>query len=117
DIYGKSLVYQNYGNYLLYSERYAEAEEKLLKALEITESTGSLYMHSRIYSALGMLKLEQGDLKEAEEYLLEVERIQSEKEANDQSANDLFLYLKKLYVAKGDFKRAYEYQGKELEIK
>src|SRR5690606_29147363 len=29
----------------------------------------------------------------------------------------LFLYLKRLYVAKGDFKKAFEYQEKELNVK
>ncbi|HLU80906.1 MAG TPA: tetratricopeptide repeat protein [Flavobacteriaceae bacterium] len=117
DLYGKSLVYQNYGNYLLQSKRYTEAEEKLLKALEITEATGSLYMRASIFSNLGRLKFEEGELKQAEEYLLEAEKLQSEKEANNQFANDLFLYLKRLYVAKGDFKKAFEYQEKELNVK
>jgi signal transduction histidine kinase len=112
---GKALAYNNYGNSLVAQKKYKKAEENLLKALEIREKSGSKAWIARTLSVLAKLMIETNRLDEAENYLNQIKTIYAEIGSNDQDQNNLNRHLKNLYLAKKDYKKAFEYQQKEME--
>lgn len=116
DVIGQALVYHNYGNYLLSLEDYEKAEKNLLKALKLRQDAGIKPSIASSYSVLGKLKLQQNQLNEAEKYLMNAEELMVGDNKSIETLGDLFSYQKNLYLRKGDYKKAFEYQEKLLEI-
>jgi signal transduction histidine kinase len=114
DLGGIAFANHNYGNFLLIQENYSEADKHLLKALELRKQIGARRHVGTTLSVLGKSALEQKRLNDSEKYLLEAEEILNESEQEDRSLKELYHYLKQLYSEKGDYKRAFHYQTKEL---
>lgn len=111
------LANHNYGNFLLENHRDDLAEEYLKKGLEYRIQTDSKPEIAKSLASLGKLKLNQNQLKEAEKYLLETEDLLN---GDDQSIDvlfDLYVYLKELYLKQNDYRKAFEYQQKEIELR
>src|SRR5690606_323813 len=115
DLYGKGLAYHNYGNSLVTQKKYKEALENLSKALEIRKKSGSKALTAQTLSILAKLMIESNKLDEAEDYLNQVKTIYDEIGTNLKYQNNLNIYFKRLYLAKKDYRKAFEYQQKEME--
>ena len=114
DLYGQALAYHNYGNLLVSLRRYKEAEQHLLKALKLRQDLGLIPLQASTLSVLGKLTIAQKRWEAAENYLNLAEKIYGGSDDNNRILRDLYLYKKQLYAGKGDFRKAYNYQAKEM---
>ena len=116
DIAGIAFAKNNYGNFLLFQEKYSEADMQLAKALELKKQIGSKRQIAATLALMGKSAIAQKKNREAEKYLLEAEALFIETRQEDRGLKELYGYLKKLYTEKGDFQKAFDYQAKELEL-
>lgn len=115
DIRGISLAQHNYGNFLLDQGHHREAEERMLKALDIRKRVGSAVEIGETYANLGMLNIAKGNLNTAQTYLQEAEGLLDTTQKTDNHL-DVYTYQRDLYEMRGDFRRAFAYQKKILEV-
>lgn len=115
DIRGQGLSYHNYGNFLFDEGKTAAAATMMEKALRLRREVGSNTEISSSLSNLGKLKLRNGDIPAAEAYLLEAERRLNTADQTSYLKN-VYASLKDLYAAKADFKKAFDYQGKYVDL-
>ncbi len=115
DIRGQGLAQHNYGKFLLDQGRYEDAEKRMLQALEIRKGMGSVTEIGSTSANLGKLKMMQGDLDAAQSYLQEAESLLDTTQTTNYLL-DIYVYQRDLHEQRGDFKRAYDYQKKVLEI-
>ena len=113
---GIAFANHNYGNFLVISKDYAEADKRLQKAFELRTEIGADLSAASTLSVLGKSAIEQKKWKEAEKYLLAAEEIFNQKSPGDRDLKELYSYLKELYTQEGNFKKAFQYQTLELQL-
>ncbi len=113
---GIAFANHNYGNFLVNTKHYAEADKRLEKAYTLRKEIGATLSAASTLSVLGKSALEQKKWNVAEAYLLEAETVYKGKNRANRSLKELYGYLKDLYTEKGDFKKALQYQTQELEL-
>ncbi len=113
---GIAFANHNYGNFLLITKKYTEADKRLLKAYNLRKEIGADLAAASSLSVLGKSAIEQKKWKEAEKYLLDAETVFKGKSRENRNLKELFGYLKTLYTEKGDFEKAFHYQTQELEL-
>ncbi len=115
DIRGLGLSYHNYGNFLFDMNELDSAEVLMKKALGFREKVGSDTEISSTLANLGRLYLKAGKVGLAEKYILDA---QSRLDTTHKTKGllDVFSYLSTLYVKKGDYRKAFEYQSKFLDL-
>lgn len=115
DIRGLGLAYHNYGNFLFDMNEIDSAEILMKKALGFREKVGSNTEVSSTLANLGRLFLKAGKINVAEKYILDA-KARLDTTQKTKGLLDVFSYLSKLYVKKGDYRRAFEYQSKFLDL-
>ncbi len=115
DIRGLGLAYHNYGNFLFDMNEIDSAEVLMKKALDFREKVGSNTEISSTLANLGKLYLKAGKTGVAEKYMLDA-KSRLDTTQKTQGLLDVFSYLSTLYVKKGDYRNAFEYQSKVLDL-
>ncbi|WP_042492062.1 tetratricopeptide repeat-containing sensor histidine kinase [Aequorivita sublithincola] len=116
DTGGIAFANHNYGNFLLLTKNYAEADKRLQVAYNLRKQIGAELAAANSLSVLGKSAMDQEKWKEAEEYLLTAEPIYKGKSRDNRNLKELYGYLKELYIEKGNFEKALNYQTQELEL-
>lgn len=115
DIRGIGLAQHNYGQFLSDQGNHRDAEERMLKALDIRKRIGSNTEIGDTYANLGKLKIAQGDLGAAKTYLQAAESLLDTAQTTETHLN-VYAYQRDLHERIGDFKLAFAYQKKELDV-
>ncbi len=116
DIGGIAFANHNYGNFLVISKNYTEADKRLEEAYRLRKQIGAELAAASSLSVLGKSAMEQKNWKKAEEYLLAAEPFYKGKVRENRNLKELYGYLKTLYTEKENFERALYYQTQELEL-
>ncbi|WP_160110600.1 tetratricopeptide repeat-containing sensor histidine kinase [Aequorivita lipolytica] len=116
DTGGIAFANHNYGNFLVITKNYTEADKRLQKAYELRKQIGAELAAASSLSVLGKSAMEQKKWKEAEEYLLAAEPIYKGKSRSNRNLKELYGYLKELYTQEGNFEKALYYQTQELDL-
>lgn len=112
---GLGLVYHNYGNFLFDTNELDSAEILMKKALELRKSAGSKTEISSTLANLGRLYLKAGNIHAAEQYLLDAKALLDTTQKTS-GLHDVFSYLSALYARKADYKTAFAYQARVLDL-
>lgn len=115
--YGNCLIYHNYGRLLIEQHKYEEGRENILKSLAYRKKAGAPALIAQSLSVLGELMTTMNELDKAESYLNRADSIYSKVSGNKNFYRDLYFYKKQLYIKKGDYKKAYAAQQKEMEYR
>lgn len=116
DVAGIAFANHNYGNFLILTKNYTEADKRLQEAYRLRKKIGTELAAASSLSVLGKSAMEQKKWKEAEAYLLEAEPYYKGKARENRNLKELYGYLKELYIEEGNFKKALQYQTQELEL-
>ncbi|WP_347372558.1 tetratricopeptide repeat protein [Aequorivita sp. Q41] len=113
---GIAFANHNYGNFLLLSEKYTEADKHLKIAYQLRTEIGAKRQAASTLAVLGKSAISQKKWKEAEKYLKDAEVVFNDTEHDDRNLKELYGYLKELYTEKEDYKQAFYYQTEELAL-